>query len=259
MDETITWLAEDVLPPDLEGQEWLITSEARGRTYQIRCGSGQGVVAVNLEATGKLRGNVKANGNGVICPLLGSTSHGVYVNKHSGKGKGNVCFQLLISAKGHMERDIRCHVSATPLPIQTRASGKGYAPIWSTCDLSLLFPYLSNFLPEVAEQIPTPIPEQDQIELHILDQVIKGVEFHNDTKLWTLIGVTYCNKPVMTLRNAPGSPYPLRHVTDLYQYKLMIGFLARLWQVRPIYVEGAPPGPMTQRHLEDLQRRRGLM
>lgn len=259
MPDNITWLAIDTLPNELQDlSQWGLMCEARGRTYQVRCGSGIGVLCVSQQAFGKVRDNIKANGGGVICPMIDSQGHGVYTNYHRGSGRGRVGFQLLIKAIGHISHDIHGQCTGQTQPIQAHATGKGYIPLWSTCDLSLLFPYFSNFFPEVADQIPAPIPEQDSIKLHILDQVVKGVEFHGDTRVWTLIGVTYLDKPVMNLRNAPASSYPMRHIIDLHQYKLMIGFLARLWDIRPIMVEAAPPGPMTQRHLAEMERQRYL-
>jgi hypothetical protein len=215
-------------------------------------------MGISLQASGRVRESFKAKGLGVICPNLQGSGQGTYINRQRGRGTGRVEFQLLINARGHIAHDLKAQCKGQTQPMQAMGTGRGYKPLWSTCDLGLLFPYLSNFFPEVADQAPAPLPEQDQIELNILDEVIKGVQFHGDTRVWTLIGVTFQGRPAMTLRNVPTSSYPLRHIIDPHQYKLMIGYLAKLWDIRPIVVEAAPPGPMTQRHLIEMQRRRNL-
>ena len=256
--DTITWIDKGSLPIDLQGIDLPLLCEAKGRTYQVRCGTGGGVLSLSLEASGRVRDRVRAKGSGVICAQLQSEGSGTYINRHRGRGSGQIEFVVFTVAYAHIRQEIHGGCKGEALPMQTHAKGKGYTPLWMTYDLGLLFPYLGNFFPEVADQAPAPLPEQDQVKLHILDQVVKGVEYHGDTRVWTLIGVTYCDRPVMNLRNSPNSSYPVRHIIDPHQYKLMIGYIARLWEVRPIMVEASPPGPMTQRHLSELERQRYL-
>lgn len=248
----LTVLADELID---KTSSWNLEAKAKGRCYKTLCAKASCLIQFSSKAGGKQQCKIKLSGKGVILSRLTSDIKARYINTHRGKGKAHTEMRLYIKALGKVCHDSKAGHKAGVHSVSSSGSGRNLKPIWETCDLNILLPYITNFLPEIGEQLPAPLPTQDRVKLHVLDRVIKSQSYHGDTEVWTLMAVSYMGKPAMLLRNLPGSHYPTRHITDDYNFKLMLGYLAFLWEVRPI-VTGAIPGPIMKEHIIDLYRQR---
>lgn len=255
MSANITWFDQDSLPPNPLGYEWELNCIARGKTYLRVCGHGKGEISVRTLARGRIRPRIKLRGQGTIFPTLTGKGIGSNILTLKARGQGQIKLRARMIALGRIISDTHAGVQGAICNTSSRGRARTLNPIYESCDLNILLPYFTTFLPELGDIVPCPLPEQGRVKLHILDQIIRGQQFHGDTVVWTLMAVSFDNNPVMILRNLPNSTLPTRHITNEHNFKCMLGYLAILWDTRPV-MTGALPGPITREHLTDLYRGR---
>lgn len=91
-------------------------------------------------------------------------------------------------------------------------------------DLTRLKGFYFDHIPEIKGTLPSDDPIQ-KVEVRYFK------DFHFDTRrYWLLASVWFENKPVMIIQNAgrEGDDHAASFITDMEQYRVMIGYLATL-------------------------------
>lgn len=91
-------------------------------------------------------------------------------------------------------------------------------------DLTVLKGFDFDHVPEIKSELPFTDPNQ-KVEIRYLK------DFNFDSRrFWRLASVWFSGKPVMIIQNAgrEGDDYSASFITDGWQYRVMIGYLATL-------------------------------